>query len=46
VSEREALWRATSGEVPGRIAFMMIVDLLGTLLIPWVVGGFFLGWFQ
>jgi len=46
VSERDALARVTSGEVPGRMAFMMIVDLLGTFLIPWVVGGFFLGWFQ
>jgi predicted Na+-dependent transporter len=46
VSEREALERVTSGDVPGRMAFMMIVDLLGTFLTPWVVGGFFLGWFQ
>lgn len=42
VSEREALERVTSGDVPGRMALMMIVDLLGTFLIPWVVAGFFL----
>lgn len=46
MSEQEALYKATAGEVPERMAFMMIVDLLVTLLIPWLVGGFFIGWFQ
>lgn len=44
-SEREALQMEIAGEVPGRMAFMMIVDLLGTFILPWVVAGFFLGWF-
>ncbi len=44
-SEHEAFQMEISGEVPGRMAFMMIVDLLGTFILPWVVAGFFLGWF-
>lgn len=43
-SEHEASQMDISGEVPGRMAFMMIVDLFGTLVLPWVVAGFFLGW--
>lgn len=43
-SEHEAFEMEISGEVPGRMAFMMIVDLLGTFILPWVVAGFFLGW--
>jgi hypothetical protein len=44
-SEHEAFQIETSGEVPGRMASMMILDLLGTFMLPWVVAGFFLGWF-
>ena len=44
-SEQEASQMEISGEVPERMAFMMIVDLLGTFILPWVVAGFFLGWF-
>jgi len=44
-SEHEAFQMEISGEVPGRMAFMMIVDLLGTFILPWVIAGFFLGWF-
>jgi len=44
-SEHEAFQMEISGKVPGRMAFMMIVDLLGTFILPWVVAGFFLGWF-
>lgn len=44
-SEHEAFQLEISGEVPGRMASMMIVDLLGTFVLPWVVAGFFLGWF-
>jgi hypothetical protein len=44
-SEHEASQMEISGEVPERMAFMMIVDLLGTFILPWVVAGFFLGWF-
>jgi len=44
-SEHETFQMEISGEVPGRMAFMMIVDLLGTFLLPWVVAGFFLSWF-
>ncbi|MEW5994058.1 MAG: hypothetical protein AB1744_06645 [Candidatus Zixiibacteriota bacterium] len=44
-SEHEAFQMEISGEVPGRMAFMMIVDLLGTFILPWVVAGFFLGGF-
>ncbi len=43
-SEDEAFEMEISGEVPGRMAFIMIVDLLGTFILPWVVSGFFLGW--
>ena len=41
-SEHEALQMEISGEVPVRMAFMMIVDLLGTFMLPWFVAGFFL----
>jgi hypothetical protein len=44
-NEHEASQMEISGEVPERMAFMMIVDLLGTFLLPWVVAGFFLVWF-
>jgi uncharacterized membrane protein len=44
-NEHEASQMKISGEVPQRMAFMMIVDLLGTFMLPWVVAGFFLGWF-
>ena len=44
-SEHEAFQMEISGEVPGRMAFMMIVDLLGTFVLPWIVAGFFLSWF-
>ena len=44
-NEDEAFEIEISGEVPGRMASMMIVDLLGTFLLPWVVAGFFLGLF-
>ena len=40
-SEYEAFQMSISGEVPGRMASMMIVDLLGTLVLPWVVAGWF-----
>ena len=36
----------SESEVPGRVAFMMIVDLLGTLILPWIVTGFFFGWYS
>lgn len=45
-NEDEAFRMEISGNVPGRMAVMMIVDLLGTLLLPWVVAGVMLGWFQ
>jgi len=44
-NEHEASQMEISGEVPERMAFMMIVDLLGTFILPWVIAGFFLGWF-
>lgn len=43
-SEQEASHMAISGEVPERIAFMMIIDLLGTFLLPWVFASLLLGW--
>jgi hypothetical protein len=44
-SEEEAFYMEVSGDVPTRMASMMIVDLVGTLVLPLVVAGFFLGWF-
>lgn len=32
-----------SGRVPVLVVLMMAIDILGTLLLPWVVAGFFLG---
>lgn len=45
-SEHEASQMEISGKVPERMAFVMIVDLLGTFILPWVIAGFFLGWFE
>jgi len=45
-SEHEALQMVSSCEVPGRMAFMMLVDLFGTLILPWVLAGIFLGLFK
>lgn len=44
-NERDLSQTKISDEVPQRMAFMMIVDLLGTFMLPWIVAGFFLGWF-
>jgi hypothetical protein len=33
-----------SDKVPKLVAFMMIIDLLGTLVLPWITAGFFLRW--
>lgn len=44
-SEEEAFDMELSGNVPIRMAVMMIVDLIGTLLIPWIIAGLCLGWF-
>ncbi len=43
-SQHEGIQMQISAEVPGLMAFMMIVDLLGTFILPWVVAGFLLGW--
>jgi predicted transcriptional regulator len=32
--------------VPLRVALMMIMQVLGILVLPWVIVGFFLGWFM
>jgi hypothetical protein len=39
-SEYEEFTMQMSGEVPGRMAFLMIVGLVGTCILPWVVAGF------
>ncbi len=44
-SEREGWEMEMSGEVPGRMVFTMIIDLLGTFLLPWFIAALFLGWF-
>ncbi len=44
-NEHEASQIVISGEVPERMAFMMIIDLLGTFILPWLVASFFLCWF-
>ncbi|HBJ82351.1 MAG TPA: hypothetical protein DDZ88_00420 [Verrucomicrobiales bacterium] len=36
---------AMYGEIPFRMALVMIVDVLGHLAVPWLVGGYFLGWY-
>jgi len=41
-NEKEAFEMELTGEVPTRIASMMIVDLLGTFVLPWIIAGFFL----
>ena len=41
-SEEDAFEMEISGEVPGCMAFMMIVDLLGTFILPWAIAGLFL----
>ncbi len=40
-NEEEAFEMARSGEVPKRMACMMIVDLVGTVILPWVIVGLF-----
>ena len=36
---------AVYGEAPFRVTFVMFVDVLGHLFVPWLVGGYYLGWF-
>ncbi len=43
-SEEEALQTYLGGEAPQGMAFMMLVDLLGTLILPWIVAGLFLAY--
>jgi len=43
-SEWKAFQMSISGKVPKRMAFMMIIDLMGTLVLPWITAGFFLRW--
>jgi len=45
VTEQEEFQEEISSKVPVRMASMMIVDILGTFILPWVIAGFFLGWF-
>ena len=33
------------GEIPFRMVFVMIVDVLGHLAVPWLVAGYLLGWY-
>ena len=43
-NEEEAFEVETSGEVPARMASIMVVDLLGTLVLPWIIAGLFLAY--
>ena len=43
-NEEEAFEMVTSGEVPARMASIMFVDLLGTLVLPWIIAGLFLAY--
>lgn len=43
-NEEEAFEMRTSGEVPARMASIMVVDLLGTLVLPWIIAGLFLAY--
>lgn len=45
-SENELLELNDGGEVPIPAASMMIIDLLGTLALPWAIAGYFLDWFS
>jgi len=38
-NEEEASEIETYGEVPTRITSIMVVDLLGTLVLPWIIAG-------
>jgi len=42
VNELKEFQMLISGKVPKRMAFMMIIDLLGTLVLPWITASFFL----
>lgn len=41
-NEKEATQMEFSDYVPDRMAAMMIVDLLGTILLPWIIAGLLL----
>ncbi len=45
MSEYGQFKAAVYGEVPFRVGFVMFVDVIGHLIVPWLVGGYYLGWF-
>lgn len=45
-NEHEAVLMEISGQVPARMAAGMFVDLAGTLLLPWLIAGYFLKWYS
>jgi len=45
LNEHEEHQFEMSEEVPKRVAIMMIIDLLGTIIIPLIIAGSFLHWF-
>lgn len=44
-NEYEEIAMEVAGVVPMRMAIGMIVDIAGTLVLPWAVGSYFLKWF-
>jgi hypothetical protein len=45
-NEHEAMLMEVAGEVPARMAAGMLLDLAGTLLLPWLIAGYFLKWYS
>lgn len=45
VNEQEAIAMQASGTVPALMGAAMLLDLVGTLLLPWLLAALFLGWF-
>ena len=45
VNKSQALEIGITRNVPISMAATMLLDLIGTLTLPWLIAGFFLGWF-
>lgn len=45
LTKRERYKLIDAGKVPGRVAIVMVVHIIGILLLSWVIVGFILRWF-